>query len=41
MKPKVGLVKGGTRGENIARSLQLLGDDINLTGVKNLFIRST
>jgi uncharacterized protein (DUF362 family) len=39
MKPKVALVKGGSRRENIARSLQLLGDDINLTGVKNLFIK--
>ena len=39
MKPKVALVKGGNRAENIERSLRLLGDDINLTGVKNLFIK--
>ena len=30
MKPKVALVKGGNRAENIERSLRLLGDDINL-----------
>jgi uncharacterized protein (DUF362 family) len=39
MKPKVALVKGVNRAENIERSLRLLGDDINLTGVKNLFIK--
>src|SRR5271157_855076 len=39
MKPKVALVKGVNRAENIEKSLRLLGDDINLTGVKNLFIK--
>jgi uncharacterized protein (DUF362 family) len=39
MKPKVALVKGGNRAENIDRSLRLLGDDINLKGVKNLYIK--
>jgi uncharacterized protein (DUF362 family) len=39
MKPKVALVKGGNRAENIERSLRLLGDDIDLKGKKNLFIK--
>jgi len=39
MKPKVALVKGGSRFENIYKSLQLLGDDINLKGKKNVLIK--
>jgi uncharacterized protein (DUF362 family) len=39
MKPKVALVKGGDRAGNIYKSLQLLGDDINLKGKKNIFIK--
>jgi len=39
MKPKVALVKGGNRAENIDRSLRLLEEDISLKGVKNLFIK--
>ena len=38
MKPKVALVKGGNRAENIDRSLRLLEEDISLKCVKNLFI---
>src|SRR5208283_757510 len=39
MKPKVALVKGGNRAANIDRSLRLLGDDINLKGINNIFIK--
>ena len=39
MKPKVALTRGGNRTENIYKSLQLLGDDINLKGKKNVFIK--
>ena len=39
MKPKVALVKGGNRAENIDRSLRLLGDDIDLKGKKNLLVK--
>ena len=39
MKPKVALVKGGNRAENIDKSLRLLGDDIDLKGKNNLLIK--
>ena len=39
MKPKVALVKGGNRAENIDRSLRLLGDEINLKGKKNVLVK--
>ena len=39
MKPKVALVKGGNRAENIDKSLRLLGDDIDLKDKKNVLIK--
>jgi uncharacterized protein (DUF362 family) len=39
MKPKVALVKGGNRAENIDKSLRLLGDEINLKGKKNVLVK--
>ena len=39
MKPKVAVVKGRSRAENIDRSLRLLGDDIDLKDKKNVLIK--
>ena len=39
MKPKVALVKGNDRAQNVADSLKLIDDDIDLTNKKNILIK--
>ena len=39
MKPRVALIQGNNRSQNIDKSLRLIGNDIDLKGKKNLLIK--
>jgi uncharacterized protein (DUF362 family) len=39
VKSKVGLAKGGSRRENVRQALDLIQDDIDLTGKSNVFVK--